>query len=108
MSNHASVITDGKGTKMNMTRRDSLISIGLATAAGGRVAVRMPADRTGTVEALDEVVEARIAARHFPGVVVAVGWKDGNRLLKAHGHAQVKPHRVPMRPDTRCDLCAAT
>ena len=92
---------------MNITRRDSLIGIALAVA-GGRLAVGAPAGRAGGVEALDELVEARIAAGHFPGAVVAVGRKDGNRLLKAYGHAQVRPRRVPMRPETLFDLESVT
>ena len=65
-------------------------------------------DSNDMMHTLDELVESRIAAGYFPGAVVAVGCGDGCHLLKAYGHAQVKPRRVAMQQDTLFDIESVT
>jgi len=62
----------------------------------------------GRLAEIDQVVAGGIAERKMPGCVVAIG--RGGRLvwLKAYGHRQIKPEKVPMTTDTVFDLASVT
>jgi CubicO group peptidase (beta-lactamase class C family) len=64
--------------------------------------------RPGGLADLDRVVEAAIAARAFPGAVVAVG-RDGALVhLKAFGRLTYEPGAPSVRTDTLYDLASLT
>jgi beta-N-acetylhexosaminidase len=57
---------------------------------------------------LDRVVEAAVAARAFPGGVVAVGREGVLAHLQAFGRLSYDPEAAPVRPDTMYDLASLT
>lgn len=57
---------------------------------------------------IDAVVEAEIAAGHFPGAVVLVGQADKTLYYKAFGHSVIEPFERPARPDDIFDLASLT
>ncbi len=60
------------------------------------------------LEAVDALVERAVAARAFPGAVLAVG-KDGALAhLRAFGRLDYGPEAVEVRPDTIYDLASLT
>ena len=57
---------------------------------------------------IDQVVAEGLAKRQMPGCVVAVGHRGKIVWLKAYGHKQVKPAKVPMTVDTVFDMASIT
>jgi beta-N-acetylhexosaminidase len=57
---------------------------------------------------LDRVIEAAVAARAFPGAVVAVGRDGVLAHLKAFGRLSYDPDAAAVRPDTIYDLASLT
>ncbi len=57
---------------------------------------------------IDSVVAEEIEKGAFPGCVVAVGRHGKLALLKAYGHRQLEPTKVPMAIDTLFDLASVT
>ena len=57
---------------------------------------------------IDAVVEEALAAGRMPGCVVTAGRRGKIVHLKAYGHRQVEPERLPMTTDTVFDLASLT
>jgi CubicO group peptidase (beta-lactamase class C family) len=60
------------------------------------------------LRAIDEAVDAALAAHQMPGCVVLLGRHGKIVFEKAYGNRQVVPDRVPMTPDTVFDLASLT
>ena len=57
---------------------------------------------------VDSVVAEEIEKGAFPGCVIAVGRHGKLVLLRAFGHRQIEPTKVPMTTDTLFDLASVT
>ena len=57
---------------------------------------------------IDQVVAEGLAKRQMAGCVVVVGHRGNSVWLKAYGHKQVKPAKVPMTVDTVFDMASIT
>ncbi len=99
----------------------SMSQIGLALAllalCNSRVSAstRLPHAKPEDVEmssqrlrAIDEVVDEGLAAGRMPGCVVLVGRQGKTVFLKAYGHKQVEPEKLPMTTDTVFDMASLT
>jgi len=60
------------------------------------------------LEHIDGIVAEGIAAGQMPGCVIAVGHRGKIAWLKAYGHKQEKPVKVPMTVDTVFDMASIT
>ena len=58
--------------------------------------------------AIDEAIEAAIAAQDLPGAVLRIGRRDGVVFERAYGMASIEPERRAMRPEMLFDLASVT
>ena len=102
-----------------MLRRLVLLVVFPLLADAGRAAppippklpVAAPADvglDAAQLGPIDELVAEGIRAGEMPGCVVAIGRRGKLAWLKAYGHRQLEPQRVPMTVDTVFDLASLT
>ena len=64
--------------------------------------------RAGGLEAVDAIVRDAIAARAFPGGVVAIGRRGSLAHLRALGKLSYDPEAAAVQPDTIYDLASLT
>lgn len=57
---------------------------------------------------IDNLVQEGLDKKRMPGCVVAVGRKGRIAFLKAYGHRQVQPTKIPMSIDTVFDMASIT
>ncbi len=64
--------------------------------------------RSSHLAHIDDLVQEGLDRGQMPGCVVAIGRQGKLVFLKAYGHKQVKPDRVPMTTDTVFDMASIT
>jgi CubicO group peptidase (beta-lactamase class C family) len=80
-----------------------------AVSAGAASDAQPPVGfRPGGLEAVDAVVRAGVAARAFPGAVLAVGREGALAHLRAFGFFSYDEGAAPVAPDTIYDLASLT
>lgn len=60
------------------------------------------------LQVIDEIVAEGLSRKKMPGAVVLVGYRGHIVYHKAFGYLQLKPRKVPMKPDTVFDLASLT
>ena len=93
----------------------ALASLALVGSSSQAAVPRLPRAKAETVGMLtaklaeiDGVVAEEIKKGAMPGCVVAIGRHGKLVLLKAYGHRQTEPQKVPMTTDTLFDLASVT
>jgi len=83
-------------------------ALGTVSAADRSASAAPGGFRPGGLEAVDAIVEAAVAARAFPGAVLAVG-RDGALVhLRAFGRFSYDPDAAEVATDTLYDLASLT
>jgi CubicO group peptidase (beta-lactamase class C family) len=97
----------------------SLLAISIAGYAGGAVGSELENSlpvvspeaagfRPEGLDDVDRLVETAVAARTFPGAVLAIGRRGALVRLRAFGHQTYEPQAAEVRTDTIYDLASLT